>query len=415
MSTTSRDTVEIAAPAGNLEKLRMAVLYGADSVYFGGDRFNLRARAGNLSIEEIKEGTVFCKNRRVKTVLLLNSFLHETDIQEAKSLVRDLVELEVDAVMISDPGMLMLLQEENLPFEIYLSTQASTLNHLAIRFWQRNGIRRIVLARETTLEQISRIRQETDAELEVFAHGAVCISYSGRCLLSRYLSGRDANAGDCSHPCRWEYSLMEKKRPGNYMEIVEHNQGTEILSSKDLNILPDLPDYITAGVDAFKIEGRMKSIYHAANATRIYRHAADLSGTDEFEKYLPFWEEELDLINHRPYTRDLFNEFGQLGFNGIPYVRKTLFLGYGVRDGRVRVFNPIYPGETVNIIYPIEEKIIDHNARVVSIVSSHGSEADMARPGETLEIMFDPPLAENAILRRILPDEETPSQENETS
>lgn len=414
MSTTSRDTVEIAAPAGNLEKLRMAVLYGANSVYFGGDRFNLRARAGNLSMEEIHEGTAICRKRRVKTVLLLNSFLHETDIREARSFVRDLSDLDVDALMISDPGMLTFIQEAGLPFDIYLSTQASTLNHLAVRFWQRNGIKRIVLGREATLEEISRIRRETDAELEVFAHGAVCISYSGRCLLSRYLSGRDANAGDCSHPCRWEYSLMEKKRPGNYMDITEQDRGTEILSSKDLNILPDLPKYISAGVDAFKIEGRMKSIYHAANATRIYRHAADLAGTEKFREHLPFWEEELDLINHRPYTRDLFNEFGQLGFDGIPYVRRTLFLGYGTRDGRIKTFNPIYPGETVNIIYPIEEKIIDHDARVVSIVSSEGTKTDMARPGETLEIEFDPPLAENAILRRFLPDGETPSQENET-
>ena len=231
--------------------------------------------------------------------------------------------------MVSDPGMLMLLKEADIKPDIHLSTQMSTLNRMSIKFWNNAGIKRIVLARETTLDEIKSIRDNTDAEIEIFAHGALCISYSGRCLLSRFLSGRDANQGSCSHPCRWNYALVEEKRAGNHLEIIEHAAGTEILSSKDLSLINVLPGFVNAGVNAFKLEGRMKSVYYAANITRIYKHALEtIINKNDYNKFLPFYLDELDLVSHRPYTSDLFNEFDNLKFNEIPYIKKVLFLGY---------------------------------------------------------------------------------------
>ncbi len=409
-STSSASRPEIAAPAGNLEKLRIAVRYGADAVYFGGEQFNLRIRTGNFPEEDLRRGVDFCRQQGVRTVFLLNSFLHEKDLTPAAEYIDQIAGFSFDAVMISDPGMLMLLKEAGIRGEIHLSTQMSTLNHRAVRFWQDQGIRRIVLGREATLEEIREIRRHTDAEIEVFVHGALCISYSGRCLLSRFLSGRDANQGSCSHPCRWKFSLMEEKRPGHLMDIEEYRAGTEILSSKDLCLLRLIPEYAAAGVDAFKIEGRMKSLYYTANVTRIYRHALECSGNPElFRKFLPYWQDELDLVSHRPYTEDLFNEFDQMGFTEITYIKKVLFLGYR-EDGEaigdrvpIRVFNPILRGETLEAIFPIRDhQILDGHFTVMEILDGDES-VEMARPGRSCLITFDRPMGKDAILRRRLP------------
>lgn len=400
-SLTGRNgTAEIVSPAGNLEKLKMAVLYGADAVYFGGDNFNLRVRAGNFNREDLNEGIRFAKDRGVKTIFLLNSYLHEHNLPEVEAYLRDIKQLDIDAVMISDPGMAMMVQDAGIEAQMHLSTQMSTLNHQAVNFWHRAGFTRIVMGRETTLEEIRVIRDHTDAELEIFAHGALCIAYSGRCLLSRYLTGRDANQGDCAQSCRWNFTLVEKKRPGNYMDIVEHGSGTEIISSKDLKLVQHMEAYLDAGVDAFKIEGRMKSLYHAAQTTRIYKHALQLAGTDAFDEYLPFWEEELDLVNHRPYTDDLFNEYKNGEFTGTPYIKRAIFMGYLQDNGTIKTFNPIKLDEELEAIYPIGEKVIDHPTRPTEIVSPDNQKVDMARPGGEYMITFDPPLKENAILRK---------------
>ncbi len=400
--------IEIVSPAGNFEKLKFAVRYGADNIYFGGSEFNLRVQADNFSLEEIKEGIALCKNSGVKTTFLLNSYLHEGDIDSAAGFIEKISGLGFDSVMVSDPGMMILLKDFGIKADFHLSTQMNVLNHLAVKFWMDAGFNRIVLARETSVEEIKMIKRNTGAEIEVFAHGALCISYSGRCLLSRYMSGRDANMGDCSQPCRWKYSLIEEKRPGNYLDVIEHANGTEILSSKDLCLIDRLEEYIDAGVDAFKIEGRMKSLYHCANTTRIYKHAVRLAGTPEFKENLPFWTDELDLISHRPYTNDLFNEFGNLGFSGIPYIKKGSFMGYryeGVEPSdevKIKTFNPIYKDEIFDGIYPIKERIIDDRYRVVKITDDAGNEINMARPGTICTIKFDKPVSEHAIFRKRL-------------
>lgn len=404
-STPRSDSPAVVSPAGTLEKLRYAVAYGADEVYFGGTRFNLRSQAGNLTAPEIAQGLDFCRDRGVKSIFLLNSFLHEGDVEDARRYVREIRHFRFDAVMVSDPGMLLLLREEGVGAPLHLSTQMSTLNHLAVKFWRDMGVERIVLAREVTLDEIRRIRGQTDARIEVFAHGALCISYSGRCLLSRYLAGRDANAGSCAHPCRWRYALVEEKRPGARLEIVEHGSGTEILSSRDLCLLERLPDYAEAGVDAFKIEGRMKSLYYAANTTRVYKHALRtcLEGGD-YGALLPFWMEELELVSHRPYTADLFRGDGFEG--GTPYIRKADFLGCwetpggDVSEAYMHAFNPVFPGESVEAIFPIDGGTVKDGPYRVEEIREDEKSVAMAQPGKVYLIRFDKEIYPFAILRR---------------
>ncbi len=410
-STIRNFKPEIISPAGNPEKLKFAVLYGADSVYFGGDEFNLRIRAGNFSEQSIIESIEFCHSHGVKAVFLLNAFLHENDLSTAKEYIQKIKNLPVDSIMVSDPAMIMMLQDAGIEADLNLSTQMNTLNHLAMKFWQKAGVKRIVLGRETTLDEIKMIKDHTDIEIEVFAHGALCVAYSGRCLLSRFMSGRDANQGDCSQPCRWRYSLVEEKRHGNHLDIIEYARGTEILSSKDLCLIERIEEYIDAGVNAFKIEGRMKSLYHAANTTRVYKHAVSLAGTEAFHKYIPFWLEELDLINHRPYTDDLFNEFDNLGFCDMPYVQKAMFTAYKDEDADeentafLKIFNPIKKGELLDGIFPITGAIRDDTFTVVDILDDEGNSIDMARPNQRLKIKFDKKIDDWAIFRRRLDKE----------
>ncbi len=405
MSFTERQLPEIVAPAGNLEKLKAAVLYGADAVYFGGEEHNLRVQSDNFSSADIAEGVRFCHDHGAKAVFLMNSFLHEKEIPEARKYIGGIRDLDFDAVMVSDPGMMSLIRDAGMACAIHLSTQMSTLNHLAVRFWHNAGIDRIVLAREATVEEIRMIRDNTDAGIEVFVHGALCIAYSGRCLLSRYLTGRDANRGDCSQACRWRYSLVEENRPGEPLDIIEDRRGTEILSSRDLCLVERLGEYIDAGVDAFKIEGRMKSVYYTANTTRIYRHAVRQAGTPGFKKNLPFYREELDLVSHRPYTQDLFNEFDGKGFSVVPYINRAMFLGYKsgtAPDGAslIKTFNPMYRGETIEAIFPITDAVRDGRFTVMEITDDDGNSVEMARPNAIYQIKFDAELGDYAILRR---------------
>jgi putative protease len=398
--------IEIVSPAGNFEKLKFAVAYGADAVYFGGEMLNLRENADNFTAEQVAEAVSFCRERGVRPVFLINSFLHEHDIAPAREYLASLRNAGLHSIMVSDPGMLQLVRESGIRAELQMSTQMSTLNHLSVRFWQSQGVKRIVLARETTLDEIRMIRDNTDAEIEVFAHGALCIAYSGRCLLSRYMTGRDSNQGNCAHPCRWDYHLSEAKRPGEYFPVHETPEGTEILSSKDLCLLPKLREYAKAGVDAFKLEGRMKSVYYVANVTRIYKDALNtiLSGGD-FEARLPFWRDELDLVSHRPFTQDLFREF-EKEFEPVPYITKAQYMGYCVSQTQepdistVRASNPIKLGMTLDAIFPIADgKIIDEQVTVLDI-SENGRPTDMARPDRICDIRFDKPVAQNALFRK---------------
>ncbi len=399
----------IVAPAGDFVKLKTAIAYGAHEVYFGGESFNLRMTK-NFSYESLGEAAAYCSGHNVKSVFLMNAFLHEGDIETARSFVAQLRHIPFDSVMVSDPGMLTLVQEGGFQGAIHLSTQMSTLNHLSAKMWQKMGVSRIVLAREVTIDEIRKIRDHCDVELETFVHGALCISYSGRCLLSRYLSGRDANNGACSHPCRWHYSLVEEKRPGYHLDIIEHEKGTEILASKDLCMINKIAELYRAGVNAFKIEGRMKSPYYVANVTRLYRHALDLAAKGlEPGNYSDFYERELSLVSHRPYTDDLFNEFAANENRDLPYIKNREFLGVFTRKvsdnaAELRMYNPLRCGESVEIIYPPVENAKDHEARVVSIVTREADDT-IARPGELSIITFDRPLHDDGIVRKRLPSQ----------
>lgn len=299
---------EILAPAGNLEKLKFAVLYGADAVYLGGKVFGLRAGAGNFTLEEITEGIEFAHSRGVKVFVAVNIFAHNEDLKHLPRYLRDISDIGVDAIICSDPGIISIAQQTIPEMTIHLSTQANNTNWASVLFWENIGIKRIVLARELSLPEITEISQKTTAELEVFVHGAMCISYSGRCLLSNYLTQRDANQGACSHPCRWKYELVEEKRPDQQFPIEEDDRGTYIFNSKDLCLLPHLPELFAAGVSSFKIEGRVKSAFYVATVVKIYREALKyIHNKEEFDKQVPFLLEELKKVSHRDYTEGFYS------------------------------------------------------------------------------------------------------------
>lgn len=403
---------EITAPAGSLDKLLFAVYFGADAVYFGGSAFNLRINADGFTNDELSYAAEFCSEHGVKSIFLLNAFLHEKNLSEAKSVVRHIKGFGFDAVMTADPGMLVLLKDAGVHAAFYLSTQMTVLNSAAAAFWKAAGYSRVVLGREITPDEILAIKNAVNIEIEVFAHGAVCMAYSGRCLLSRCLTGRDANAGDCSQPCRWRYKLVEEKRQGTFMEIGEYPTGTEILSAYDLCLIEKLPDYIRAGVDAFKIEGRMKSLYHAANTTRIYAAARDAADTPKFSEQLEFWRRELDLVSHRPYTSNTLNETEGKDFAGVPYINKAMFMGWKLdagddyRAAKVKTANPIYAGDVLDAIFPIKEKLLDDSFRVVKIIDEAGAEVNMARPNGVYTIIFDKDVAPYAVFRKTVNKQE---------
>lgn len=396
----------IVAPAGDITKLKTAIAYGADEVYFGGESFNLRT-SRNFDPELLEEASELCRIKGVKTVFLLNAFLHEGSVASAEEYVRKTLHIPFDAVMVSDPGMLTLVRESGFSGALHLSTQMSTLNRLSARFWQNAGVSRLVLAREVTIDEVRSIREHTDIELEAFVHGALCISYSGRCLLSRYLSGRDANNGACSHPCRWHYSLVEEKRPGFHLDIIEYAAGTEILASKDLCMIKKISQLYNAGISAFKIEGRMKSPYYVANTVRLYRHALDCAQKGiPADGFFPFYDSELSKVSHRPYTDDLFNEFSEMENRELPYIKNSEFIGIitsqlSGNKAEVRMYNPARTGEKVEIIYPPVETPDDHEAQIISIISRDRSDT-IARPGETCILEFDRTVSADGIIRKSL-------------
>jgi putative protease len=301
---------ELLAPAGNLEKLEAALRYGADAVYCGVAQFSLRALAGNLTVQELSQGCNIAHAQGKRLYLTLNAFLRPGEELAARELMESLLPVPVDAYILADPGMLQLVRQVDPGREVHLSTQANTTSGLAAHFWQSQGVKRLNLARELSLQEIAAIGASVELELEVFVHGAMCMAYSGRCLLSAGLSGRSANRGACSHPCRWKYALQEEQRPGEFFPIEEDERGTYIFNSRDLCLIDHLPELLNAGVDSLKIEGRMKSLYYVAAVTRVYRAALDawLDDPDHYQAD-PQWRRELEAVSHRPYgTGFLFDQ-----------------------------------------------------------------------------------------------------------
>ncbi len=351
---------ELLVPAGDPAKLRTALDYGADAVYLGTDRFGLRALAGNFTLPQLAEARALTRQRGKRLYLTLNAYLRPDDLAPLGDLLQELRPLDLDAYIVSDPGVLSLVRRIDPQRPIHLSTQANTTNAAAAAFWRDAGVSRINLARELNLAEIAEIGRIAGMELEIFVHGAMCVAWSGRCLLSAALTGRSANKGACAHPCRWGYALMEETRPGEYFPIEEDGRGTYILNSRDLCLIEHLPELIRAGATSLKVEGRMKSLYYVAAVTRVYRAAID--------RYLenprgwrcdPEWLEELDKVSHRPYdTGFLFAGADARVHPGDSKYRRTCdFLGVVLEshpegsalvEGRGRFF----PGEELEIIGP---------------------------------------------------------------
>ena len=300
---------ELLAPAGNLEKLKIALIYGADAVYVGGKNFSLRAFGGNFTDDELKIAVDFAHSMNKKIYVAVNIFAHNDDIEELKNFLKFLDDIRVDAVLISDLGVFSLAKElTNL--EIHISTQANITNYKTVEMWKNLGASRVVLARELTHDEIVNIKKNSAIELEMFIHGAMCISYSGRCYLSHYLTGRDGNQGECTHSCRWKYNLVEEKRPGEYFEVSEDDRGSYVMNSKDLCLLPCLDKVIESGVSSLKIEGRMKSVHYVASVVKVYRQAIDDLIQNAELRIKKEWIEELDKVAHRPYTTGFFESDG---------------------------------------------------------------------------------------------------------
>ena len=371
--------MELLAPAGDLEKLKIAIDYGADAVYFGGEAFGLRAGAGNFTKEEIREGAKYAHERGKRIYMTVNIFAHNEDIRLLPDFLRGIADLEIDAFLVSDLGVIAVFREFLPDAVLHLSTQANTTNYMTAKFWYDMGISRIVAAREMSFEELREFRREIpeDMEIEAFVHGAMCISYSGRCLMSNFMTVRDANRGACAHPCRWNYSLMEEKRPGEYFPVEEDQRGTYVFNSKDLCMIGHIPEMVEAGIASAKIEGRMKTIFYAATVVRVYREAIDRYYADPASyRFRPEWLEELSKVSNRHFTTGFFlgrpDESAQ-NYESSAYIRKYDFIGI-VRS---------YDGETGSAL--IEQR---NHFRV-------GDEIEIFGPGsasfftQTVEELFD--------------------------
>lgn len=356
--------VELLAPAGSLEKLKMALVYGADAVYLGGEEYGLRASAENFTPKEMEEGIKFAHSLGKKVYLTMNIFPHNEDLPDMDEYAKQALNIGIDAIILSDPGVYSIVKEAVPQMEIHLSTQANNLNWKSVEFWYKHGVKRVILARELSLTEISEIREKVsgELELEVFIHGAMCISYSGRCLLSNYMAGRDSNRGLCAHPCRWKYHLVEEKRPGEYMPVYENERGTFIYNSKDLCMVEYIPQLIESGVTSFKIEGRMKSAYYVATVVKAYREALDkyYENPKDYE-FNPIWLEEMSKASHREYTSGFYlnkpTGEGQI-YHTSSYIREYDFIGmvlsYDKETGiaTIEQRNRMFVGEEIEVVRP---------------------------------------------------------------
>lgn len=355
---------ELLVPASSLEVLKVAVTFGADAVYIGGEAFGLRAKAKNFSMEDMAEGIRFAHEHGVKVYVTANILAHNDDLDGARAYFEELKAIEPDALIISDPGMFTIAREVCPEIDIHVSTQANNVNYMTFLFWQRQGATRVVTGRELSLKEIREIRDHIpdSLEIETFVHGAMCISYSGRCLLSNFFTGRDANRGACTHPCRWKYSVVEETRPGEYMPVYENERGTYIFNSKDLCMVDHLPDLVDAGVDSLKIEGRMKTALYVATVARTYRKALDdlEKGREVYEQNLPWYEQQITGCTYRRFTTGFFygkpDENSQI-YDSNTYEKDYVYLGIAGQPDAVGVFdleqrNKFSVGETIEIMKP---------------------------------------------------------------
>ena len=401
-------SIELLAPAGDLEKLKTAIRFGADAVYFGGEVGGLRAGAGNLSIPEMAEAMDFVHQHHARGYLTLNIYPHQEDLEPLRAYLEQIKDLPIDAFIVSDPGVMTLLPEIIPDAEIHISTQANTTNLRTAQFWaSQPGVKRIVTAREMTLEEIRSMRDglPEDIEIEAFVHGAMCMSYSGRCLLSNFMTGRDANRGACSHPCRWKYVLMEEKRPGEYYPIEEDGRGSYILNSRDICMIDRLPDLIDAGVMSLKIEGRMKSAFYVATVVAAYRTALDAYLADpEHYIFRSEWMDELRKASHREFSYGFYDGKEQVSqnFETSDYERDYSFIGVVLgQDGEyttVEQRNKFSVGDRIEIFGPRTPYTED---TVEEILNEEGNPMESApHPQQFLRVKLSKTYPEHFLLRK---------------
>ena len=401
---------ELLIPASSLEVLKIAVIYGADAVYIGGEAFGLRAKAKNFSMEEIREGIAFAHAHDVKVYITANILAHNGDLDGVREYFAELREIKPDALIISDPGVYMIAKEVCPEIERHISTQANNTNYGTYRFWYEQGAKRVVSARELSLAEIKEIRANIpdDLEIETFIHGAMCISYSGRCLLSNYFTGRDANQGACTHPSRWKYAVVEEKRPGEYLPVYENERGTYIFNSKDLCMIEHIPELMESGIDSFKIEGRMKTALYVATVARTYRRAIDdyKQSPELYREHMAWYQEQISNCTYRQFTTGFF--FGKPSdeaqiYDNNTYVKEYTYLGIVGEQNeeglyRVEQRNKFSVGESIEVMKPDGANI---TVTVQRIVDEEGNDMESApHPKQVLYIDLGQPLAMYDILRR---------------
>ena len=401
---------ELLVPASSLEVLKIAVIFGADAVYIGGEAFGLRAKAKNFSMEDMKEGIIFAHEHGVKVYVTANILAHNEDLEGVRDYFEELRRIKPDALIISDPGVFTIAREVCPEIDIHISTQANNTNYGTFLFWQKMGASRVVTARELSLSEIKQIRAKIpeDFEIETFVHGAMCISYSGRCLLSNYFTGRDANQGACTHPCRWKYAVVEEKRPGEYLPVYENERGTYIFNSKDLCMIEHMPELIEAGIDSFKIEGRMKTALYVATVARTYRKAIDdyLESPEKYKQNMPWYLDQISNCTYRHFTTGFFfgkpSEEAQI-YDNNTYEKEYTYLGIvGEKNAeglyKIEQRNKFSVGETIEIMRPNGDNI---PVTVKRIVDEEGNDMPSApHPKQVLYIDLGQVLERYDILRR---------------
>ena len=401
---------ELLAPGGSLEKLKTAIEYGADAVYVGGEEFSLRAQAENFSTQELREGIEFAHARGKKVYLTANIIPHNSDIGEFEKYIEEIRPLGLDAVLIADPGMFDIMRKNALEIPIHISTQANNVNYRSAEFWYSLGAKRVVLAREMSLAEICEIREKTSPglELEAFVHGAMCISYSGRCLLSNYMTARDANLGACAHPCRWNYALVEQTRPGEYMPVFENERGSFIFNSKDLCMIEHIPELVKSGITSFKLEGRVKTAYYLATVVKAYREEIDRYFADpEGYSFDGTQLAELCKVSHRPYTTGFYfgkPDGGAQVYTDSSYIREYdlvgIVTGYDSETGMCTLTqrNRFFDGDSVEIMQPNKPFFVQ---KIDGMYGADGGRLEVANHAEmTVSFKTDFAVCPGAMVRK---------------
>lgn len=411
----ARKKPELLIPASSLDVLKTAVTYGADAVYIGGEAFGLRAKAKNFSKEDMAQGIAFAHEHGVKVYVTANILAHNDDLDGVRAYFRELKNIGPDALIISDPGVFMIAKNELPEMELHISTQANNCNYGTFNFWHQFGAKRVVSARELSLYELKQIRAQIpdDLEIETFVHGAMCISYSGRCLLSNYMVGRDANQGACTHPCRWKYSIVEETRPGEYYPVYENERGTYIFNSKDLCMIEHIPDLVESGIDSLKVEGRMKTALYVATVARTYRKALDdyFEDPKKYEANMEWYKEEIGKCTYREFTTGFFygkpSSDAQI-YDSNTYVKNYTYLGTveSIDENGRSVFeqkNKFTVGETIERMKPDGTNV---SLKVIGIFDEDGNAQESApHPKQMLHVVFDGETEPQDILRRQEPDE----------